>query len=110
MWVVRYLEEAAEERSRLSVQEMNAMDRAVDELEAFGPRLPYPHQSDVREATGIRELRPRAGRSPWRALYTRVGSEFVIGAIGPEAEANRQGFRRAVRATLRRLESYGGQG
>lgn len=82
------------------------MDRAVDKLEAFGPRLPFPHQSDVRGSVDLRELRPRAGRSPWRALYRRTGDVFVIAAIGPEAQANPQGFRRAVRAAVTRLDKY----
>jgi len=82
------------------------MDHAVDKLEAFGPRLPFPHQSDVRDAPGLRELRPRAGRSPWRALYTRIQDEFVIAAIGPEAQVDGRGFRRAVRNALLRIESH----
>ncbi|MGH2772106.1 MAG: type II toxin-antitoxin system RelE/ParE family toxin [Actinomycetota bacterium] len=84
--------------------ERNAMDNAVDKLEIFGPQLPYPHQSNVRGADDLRELRPRAGRSPWRAFYRRIGDNFVIGAIGPEAEANPHGFRRAVRAAVTRLD------
>jgi hypothetical protein len=107
VWVVLYVDEAAEERQSLPTQERNAMDRAVDKLEAFGPRLPYPHQSDVRDAPALRELRPRAGRSPWRAFYARIGDSFVIGSIGPEAEVDPWGFRRTVRAALGRLEAYG---
>lgn len=110
MWVVRYLDDAVAERDRLPTHERNAMDHAVDKLQAFGPRLPFPHQSAVREAPGLRELRPRAGRSPWRALYTRVRREFVISAIGPEAQVDRQGFRKAVRKALARLESQGVEG
>jgi len=62
------------------------MDRAFEKLETFGDRLPYPHQSAVRGAAPIRELRPRAGRSPWRGFYARAGEDFVLLAIGPEAE------------------------
>jgi hypothetical protein len=109
VWEVRYLDEAVGERRALPPQEMNAMDRAVDKLEAFGPQLPYPHQSDVRGAENLRELRPRAGRSPWRAFYRRVGDGFVIGGVGPEAEANPRGFRRAVRAAENRLDEFEGR-
>ena len=56
------------------------MIRAVEKLEAFGPQLGHPHTSAVRGAPRLRELRPRAGRSPWRALYRRVGDVFVIAA------------------------------
>jgi hypothetical protein len=47
------------------------MWRAVDKLRELGPHLPFPHASAVRgnEGAGLRELRPRAGRSPWRAIY-----------------------------------------
>jgi len=34
-----------------------------------GPALGYPHSSDVRGAPGLRELRPRNGRSACRAFY-----------------------------------------
>lgn len=106
MWVVRYLDEALAERGRLPTKEVHAIDHAVDKLEAFGPKLPFPHQSDVRDALRLRELRPRAGRSPWRTLYARVGDEFVIAAIGPEAQVDPRGFRRAVQRALVRLEAY----
>lgn len=80
------------------------MERAVEKLTVFGPYLTYPHQSAVRGAgTGLRELRPRAGRSPWRALYRRIGDVFVIAAIAPEAQADRRGFDRAAAAAEARL-------
>ncbi len=78
------------------------MANAVDKLKVAGPALPYPHQSAV-HGTSIRELRPRAGRSPWRAFYRRLGDQFVIGAIGPEAMVDRRGFDRAVTACTIRL-------
>jgi hypothetical protein len=80
------------------------MDRAIEKLEAFGERLPFPHQSAVRAAAPIRELRPRAGRSPWRGFYARVGKDFVLLSIGPEAEVDPRGFRRAVVAAQDRLK------
>ena len=49
------------------------MMTAVAKLEAFGDQLGAPHTSQVKGSqAGIRELRPRSGRSPWRALYRRV--------------------------------------
>ena len=82
------------------------MTHAMEKLEALGPHLPYPHSSDVRGVSGLRELRPRAGRSPWRALYRRIGDELVIGAIRPEAEANPAGFNRAVQDARQRLDDF----
>ena len=80
------------------------MDHALDKLEVMGDTLPFPHQSAVRDAKGIRELRPRSGRSPWRGFYSRVGDTFVLLGIGPEAEVNALGFRRAVQSAGDRLK------
>jgi hypothetical protein len=52
---------------------------------------------------GVRELRPRGGRSPWRPLYRRIGDVFVVLAVGPEAQNDRRGFDRAVSAAEERL-------
>lgn len=95
--------DAAEERSGLPAAERAAMDHAVEKLEALGAGLPFPHQSAVRGTDGLRELRPRAGRSPWRALYRQIGKTMVVGAIAPEAAVDRKGFRSAVRRAERRL-------
>ncbi|MBI2299153.1 MAG: hypothetical protein HYU66_09470 [Armatimonadetes bacterium] len=65
--------------------------------------LAFPHSSAVRIAPGLRELRPRAGRSRWRAFYRRRGRRIVVAAIGPEAMADPRGFGRAVTAALDRL-------
>ena len=79
------------------------MANAVEKLRVHGPVLPYPHSSDVRGADRLRELRPRSGRSPWRAFYRRIGDLFVVGAIAPEANVDRRGFARAVSAAEQRL-------
>ena len=84
------------------------MLHAAQKLEAAGPRLGHPHSSAVQgeRGKGLRELRPRAGRSRWRAIYRRVSpSTFVIFAVGPEAGIDRRGFDRAVaRAAVRAEE------
>jgi hypothetical protein len=104
MWVVEWHPQAVEELMRLPTDEQVALDHAVEKLAVLGPRLPYPHQSAVQGQQGLRELRPRGGRSPWRALYERQSSAFVIAAVAPEAEVNPRGFDRAVRLARRRLE------
>jgi DNA-binding XRE family transcriptional regulator len=35
---------------------------------------------------------PEAGGVPWRALYERRGSAFVIAAVAPEAQVDSRGF------------------
>ena len=103
MWVVRYHPDAKAEEDDLPPLEQIAMTNVVMKLGALGPILPFPHQSAVR-GSNLRELRPRGGRSAWRALYRRVGDAFVIGAIGPEAQSDKRGFDRAVALAGRRLD------
>jgi hypothetical protein len=86
------------------------MLNAVEKLVALGPLLPFPHQSDVRGVEDLRELRPRAGRSVWRSLYRRIGSVFVIGAVGPEAKSDKRGFDRAAMEAVVRLRTIEPEG
>lgn len=103
MWVVVYLHEAELERAALPKAERAALINADAKLGAYGPQLGYPHTSAVRDADRLRELRPRAGRSAWRALYRQVGEVFVVAAVVREAQSDRRGFDRAVRRALQRL-------
>jgi hypothetical protein len=96
--------QAEEELRRLPPQEISAMINAEKKLRALGPQLGAPHTSAVRGAAGtVRELRPRQGRSPWRALFRQVGSEFVIAAIGPDGKTDPRGFSQAAQRALERL-------
>lgn len=79
---VEVLPEAEEELAALPAGEQNAMQAALEKLEDYGDQLPFPHSSKVQDHN-LRELRPRAGRSRWRAFYRRIGDRMVIGAIGP---------------------------
>jgi hypothetical protein len=103
MWEVVYHPEAEAEHNDVPSKERAAIAHAREKWETLGPQLPYPHQSAVRGAKSLRELRPRAGRSPWRPIYSRVGDVFVVLAVGPEAEVDRQGFNKAVAAAQERL-------
>ena len=94
MWQVVYHPDVEAELARLPAGERAAMLHAVEKLEAVGPALPFPHQSNIQGATGLRELRPRAGRSPWRGFYAPIRESFVISAIGPEANVDPRGFKR----------------
>jgi hypothetical protein len=103
-WTVYLLPEAQAELRALPVTERVAVLNAAKKLEALGHDLGYPHSSAVRDADRLRELRPRGGRSPWRAFYRRLGDAFVVAAVGPEAEADPRGFKRAVAAAEKRIE------
>jgi len=110
VWQVVFHPDAEIELDRLPPRERAAILHAVEKLVALGPTLPFPHQSDVRGAEDLRELRPRAGRSPWRGFYRRIGDVFVIGAVGPEAEVDKRGFERAVTVAATRLNSIEPEG
>jgi hypothetical protein len=99
---VLFCSEAVGELNGLPPAERAAMLSAVEKLVAIGDHLPYPHSSAVKH-TKLRELRPRGGRSPWRAFYRRFEGWLLIGAIGPEADADPKGFRRAVETAEKRL-------
>jgi len=85
------------------LRERQAVERAADKLAIGGATLGHPHTSQVRGADSLRELRPRAGRSPRRAFYRRIGAVLVIAAVGPEAEVDPRGFRATIAAAERRL-------
>lgn len=107
-WTVYIHPQAEAELRRIPAAERVAVLNAVEKLEALGPDLGYPHSSAVRDADRLREVRPRAGRSPWRGLYRRFGEVFVVAAVGPEAGADPRGFKRAVAAAEERLEEVAG--
>jgi hypothetical protein len=104
MWQVLYLPDAEAERRKLPADERAALQRAVEKLAAIGPDLGFPHSSAVKGMPGgWRELRPRRGRSPYRALYRRVEDAMVIGAVCPEAQQDPRGFRRGCTDAAERL-------
>ncbi|GLY02167.1 type II toxin-antitoxin system RelE/ParE family toxin [Actinoplanes sp. NBRC 101535] len=104
MWSVVVHPEAVAELAALPAPERVAIVNAFQKLEVLGPTLPFPHSSAIKNADRLRELRPRAGRSPWRAFYRQMGDViFVVGAIGPEAAVKPRDFVRAVRSAEDRL-------
>jgi hypothetical protein len=101
---VEFLAAAVEELDALPPREIDAMRNALRKLAAVGERLGYPDSSAVQSASAtLRELRPRGGRSAFRAFYRRIGDSMVIAAIGSEAKSDPRGFERAVRLAVARL-------
>jgi len=95
-----------EELRRLSSREREArpIRAATQKLETAGSTLGFPHTSAVRGSrAGVRELRPLAGRSPWRVLYVRRGDALILLALAPEALRDPRGFRAAVAHAEERL-------
>jgi hypothetical protein len=66
-----------------SKEEHRALLNAVRKLGELGERLGPPHMKPLKgdHAAALRELRPRQGRSDWRAIYRRAGGFYVILAI-----------------------------
>lgn len=106
-WEVIWHPEAERERDRCYPgPEIDAINNAVEKLEAVGATLRHPHSSAVRGADieGLRELRPRAGRSRWRPLYVQVGARtFLIVVVAPEAQIDKRGFKTAIKRAEQRL-------
>jgi hypothetical protein len=88
--IVRWLDDASAELGLLPPGEKAAVLKVAETLEAAGDMLGYPHSSAARgKGSTLRELRPRQGRSAARALYRRIGEEFVIGAVARSHEDKR---------------------
>lgn len=106
MWLVVFTDDAAQERLTLPEGERNPLLHAVEKFEAFGPLLGFRHSSAVHEFVGLRELRPRAGLSPWRVLYQCAGQVFVIAAIAPEAQVDHRRLTRRRATVWRASQSW----
>jgi hypothetical protein len=105
-WEVKWHPGAREEARALDAQERVAIAHVIEKLQVDGPVLRSPHQSAVmgERETGLRELRPRRGRSRWRPIYRRLDQcLFVILSVGPEVEIDKRGYEHAVRMASRRL-------
>jgi hypothetical protein len=105
-WEVAWHLKALDEKNAIEdVAEHVAIAHVIEKLEVNGPALRSPHQSGVmgEEGSGLRELRPRRGRSRWRPIYRRMKERlFAVLAVGPEAEIDRAGYAKAVRLAKQR--------
>ena len=88
-------------------QEYVAVRNAILKLGFADARLGYPWTSAVRGADGrgLRELRPRGGRSRVRVLYTQRSTTTILLALAPEGGDDPRGFHRAVLAAQNRRAS-----
>ena len=86
-----------------SKEELRAIFNAVEKLRALGERLCPPHMKPLQgeSASALRELRPRQGRSDWRALYCRHRSAYVILAVD-----RHRNFEALVARAQERAERY----
>jgi hypothetical protein len=107
-WEVAWHPKALDEKNAIEdVAERVAIAHVIEKLEVDGPALRSPHQSGVmgEEGSGLRELRPRRGRSRWRPIYRRIEEVlFAVLAVGPEAEIDKVGYAKTVRLAKQRLK------
>jgi phage-related protein len=81
--------------------EIKALLNAVEKLRALGEQLVPPHMKPLggEGAAGLRELRPRQGRSDWRPIYMRIGEQaYVVLAVGKHDEFEKLVARAQARA------------
>lgn len=105
---VSWHRKARDEYSAIAdVRERVAIQNVIEKLRVDGPGLRAPHQSAVMgdAGEGLRELRPRQGRSRWRPIYRRIGDTFAILAVAPEAEIDSAGYDRQVGEAQKRRRS-----
>jgi hypothetical protein len=107
-WEVAWHPKALDEKNAIEdVAERVAIAHVIEKLEVDGPALRSPHQSAVmgEDGSGLRELRPRRGRSRWRPIYRRMEERlFAVLAVGSEAEVDKAGYAKTVRLAKQRLK------
>ena len=108
MWICLYVAEAVREREALVARDKAALINAEAKLAVLEARLPFPHSCAVQGADRLRELRPRGGRSPWRALNRQIGGQLVIAAVCPETNIDPRGSAAACRHAESRLARFEG--
>jgi hypothetical protein len=86
-----------------SKEEHRALLNAVRKLGELGEQLGPPHRKPLKgdRAAALRELRPRQGRSDWRAIYCRADGFYVILAIDRHKE-----FAALIERAQARAERY----
>jgi hypothetical protein len=77
--------------------------QAIERLELFGPRLPFPDSSAVK-GTEFRELRTRFAGQQYRVLYLQDGEAFIL-FDGFHKTSDRD-LARAVREANKHLADY----
>ena len=83
-WNVEYTDEFGAWWDALTEAEQESIDVSVRLLEAMGPRLPFPHSSDVKKSKHghMRELRIQHAGRPYRVLYAFDPRRAAILLIG----------------------------
>lgn len=83
-WDVEVMDEFEGWWTTLSEDEQTSIDASVHLLETMGPRLPFPHSTDIRGSRHghLRELRIQHKGDPYRVLYAFDPRRCAILLIG----------------------------
>lgn len=115
-WEVEFTDEFGDWWDGLEEAAQDAIDRTVHLLETRGPRLPYPHSSDVRGSKhgNLRELRVQVGGDPYRVFYAfdprRVAILLIAGNKGGDGRFYERMVPRADRIYEQHLEELAREG
>lgn len=75
-----------------------AVDAVVEKLGVAGVRLPFPHSSAIEGAdAALRELRPKAGRSPLRIFYAFDPRRDAVLLLGGDKSSNPKFYKRMTK-------------
>src|SRR5690554_1505507 len=81
----------------LSEGESDAVFRVIDLLEVSGVKLGYPHSSAIKGADWpLRELRPKAGRSPIRIFYAFDPRRAAVLLIGGDKSGDNRFYKSII--------------
>lgn len=83
-WEIEYTDEFGEWWDDLDEEEQMSITASVEQLEANGPRLGYPHSSGIigSRHRNMRELRIQHAGEPYRVLYAFDPRRAAILLIG----------------------------
>jgi phage-related protein len=103
-WRLRVTAAAREEIDAIPDHELGAVMQSLALLSAYAQderELGFPRSSAV--APHLRELRPSAGHSPWRAFYGRINDTIWVVGIGNKRR--RRAFQQAIERATQRLRA-----
>jgi hypothetical protein len=97
-WDVEYTDEFEQWWAGLDADEQESIAASVGLLETMGPRLVFPHSSDIRNSRHgrMRELRVQHRGKPYRVFYAFDPRRTAILLIGGEKTGDDRFYDRMV--------------
>jgi hypothetical protein len=95
---IEYTDEFGEWWDALTEDEQSSVDGAVELLEVFGPRLPFPHSSTVESSRHghMRELRIQHRGRPFRVLYAFDPRRVALLLTGGDKTGDQRWYQKYV--------------